>query len=161
MAKDLTEYGLTEKQRALVAALAKNGDMEAAAAKSGYNVTAAYTAARLPHVQAALHAEVQTALRRAAPIALKVLLGIISDDKVSPRVRVDAAKTVLDRAGHQAPKDGAADLDKPLSDMSPDELRAYVDRAQRELSDRAKPIIEVDSAPVGADTPTQVIDIFE
>ena len=51
-----------------------------------------------------MHIEVPRRLQASAPIATTVLNEIAADKTVSARVRVDAAKALLDRSGHVAPK---------------------------------------------------------
>ena len=64
-------------------------------------------------------------------IAYRVAKSLLAD--VSARVRADLSIKVLDRAGHIAPtrKDPAAQ--KALSEMSRDELAAFIDHNQTEI----------------------------
>lgn len=77
--------------------------------------------------------------------------------EASPKLRVEAAKTVLDRVGVIAPRAehqaiaGAEDL----SAMSAAELRRFVVSGLEELASRAKP------AEIPAPSPAQVVDIFD
>lgn len=77
--------------------------------------------------------------------------------EASPKLRVEAAKTVLDRVGVIAPRAehqaiaGAEDL----SAMTAAELRQFVAGGLEELARRAKP------AEIPGTSPAQPIDIFD
>jgi hypothetical protein len=73
-----------------------------------------------------------------APAAYRLLLKVVNDESVSARVRVDAGKALLDRAGFVPPKASAPEgLEKAVTAMSRDELKAFVDQAERRLADEA------------------------
>ena len=84
-----------------------------------------------PHIRAAINdanrAQINGAL---ASKAIEVLKGIIDDETAAPKLRLDAAKTVLDRSGFIAPK--AAESPKPVSKvdtldgMSLEQLKRFV-----------------------------------
>jgi hypothetical protein len=131
-----------ERERNLAAAIARGVPIPQAAALAGYKDTGSgYRAAARPGVKAAIVQEVARLLAvEGAPLALSVLVETCRDQAAPARVRVDAAKTILDRAGiaaRQAPEPGA----KPLSDMGTGELRALVERLEGELAGRARPVI--------------------
>ena len=134
---------LTDKQTAFVAALIETGDAPTAAELAGFldrPSKEAWRLLRIPHVLAAVNAAVQIALAEDAPLARNLLRQYVKDPSMHPKIRLDAAKTLLDRAGHIAPKakDPSAGHDKPLHEMSLEELRALVDRYEAELTGRAK-----------------------
>jgi hypothetical protein len=96
-----------------------------------------------------------------APQAVKILNEIMSDDKVNARVRVDAAKALLDRAGYSAAESAAANqptrrAGKPLEQMSADELAAFI-RDKTEERDRLLARAEAEDA----DTVIVVEDTIE
>ena len=131
---------MNPQQANFVAAyVAGSGNATRAAITAGYSPDAArQTASRLlslPHVQEAIRREHNRLLR--GPLASKALgvLERIMDDESAPYgARVDAAKTVLDRAGLIAPRVVEADAgDKPLNEMSLEELDAFIDQGLREL----------------------------
>jgi hypothetical protein len=76
-----------------------------------------------------------------APKAVRILDDIMSDDKVTARVRVDAAKALMDRAGYSPaaidPSARRRGSDASLREMSIDELRAFVTFGKAELEIRA------------------------
>ena len=134
---------LTDKQTAFVAALIETGDAPTAAQLAGFldrPSKEAWRLLRIPRVMAAVNAAVQIALAEDAPLARNLLRQYVKDPSMHPKIRLDAAKTLLDRAGHIAPKarDASGGQDKPLNEMSRDELRALVDRYEAELTGRAK-----------------------
>lgn len=160
-----TLKGLTDQQAKFVRHLLDGLPMGEAAIKAGYSDSSpAYRLVRTPAVIAAIHAHLGAKLRtEAAPAAFNLLLRVIQDEKAPLKLRVDASKTILDRAGHIAPKAAEPDRagDKPMSEMSAEELRAFVSRAQSELANRARPVIDMDApAPAGAQPGEQVIDLL-
>jgi phage terminase small subunit len=120
---------LTQQQAFAEAYVLGNGNATQAAIQAGYSaVSARQTASRLlhtPHVQNAIQRAQAVTLRgRLATKALGVLEKVLDDDNAPAGVRVDAAKTVLDRAGMAAFR-GAQEADvgdKPVSEMSLAEL---------------------------------------
>lgn len=119
-----------------------HGNATEAAIAAGYSaLSARQTASRLlhtPHVQDAIRRAQAHALKgRLASKALAVLEKILDDDTAPAGVRVDAAKTVLDRAGFAAARkpesDGASA--KSLHEMSMADLDEFIRRGQARLDD--------------------------
>lgn len=115
-------------------------------------------------MQAAIVAEVRTLLAvEGAPVALRTLLEIARDTTAPKGVRVDASKALLDRAGFVAPRskpgeDGA----KTLQEMSIDELRAFIDKAESERAAAARDVSPgTDNAPDDAPIPGELSDLLE
>lgn len=147
----------TELQARVARAVVETGTLTAAAAKSGVALSYCCKLMQDPAVQAAVHAEMRRRLATAAPVALTVLITIVRDEAANPRVRVDAAKAILDRAGFGPPKVAAAGAEKALNEMTTGELRELADRLERELADRAKPVNAQD-AVVEPVEPTDILD---
>ncbi|MBO4228027.1 hypothetical protein [Bradyrhizobium neotropicale] len=128
---------LTEQQRLLVHLIVHDGKgTQEAGALAGYKSNSVYSALKRPAVAAAISEAIQLDLAAVgAPLAYRVAKSLLQDKSVSPRVRADLSMKVLDRAGHIVPtRKGAADsLQKPLSEMSRDELAAFIDRNQAEI----------------------------
>jgi hypothetical protein len=76
--------------------------------------------------------------------------------KFGERVRVDAAKTLLDRAGYQAPKQHEVGKEKAVEEMSTAELHAFIDRTEAELASRATDV----SVPVSPTLDSQLSDLL-
>ena len=130
---------LTEHQAAFVAAFTSEhgaiGNASEAARRAGYSEKSAAELGRQllekPHVRAAIddanRAQINGAL---ASKAVAVLAGIIDDDTAAPKLRLDASKTILDRAGYIAPK--APESPKPASEgdaldaMNLEQLKRFV-----------------------------------
>lgn len=140
-------HGLTEQERALVCGLVCGLDFEPAARAAGYAESGIPSlksrVTRKPEFQAALHVEMARRLNELAPDALEtvrqVKKGLITE---GAKVRLDAAKIILDRAGYIAPRariqgDGT---EKTLGEMSIEELKATQDRLQQEIEARAKTV---------------------
>lgn len=137
---------LTEQQRELVRYLVGEGKPPEEAAKlAGYHPKSAYRTLRLPAVAAAISETIQLDLASVgAPLAYRVAKSLLQDESVSARVRADLAIKVLDRAGHIAPKRKETQTQKALSEMSRDELAAFIrhneaqiDKIEGELASRA------------------------
>ena len=134
---------LTEKQAAFVREYVSNGGNATKAAQSaGYSAKAAritgYGLLKIPHVLAAVRLEqVQKLGGRLSTLALDTLEQLMTDKQVSGAVRLEAAKTVLDRAGMpsraapQAPGEGAP---KALTDMTVDELDVFIQQGSAAIS---------------------------
>lgn len=110
-----------------------------------------------PHIILALQIEIRRQLVADAPASFKVLRALRDNDDIAPKIRMDCAKTLLDRAGHVPPR---APLDKgnvapPLHEMTTDELRGLADTLEGEIADRAKDVSSAPAAPVD----TQDIDL--
>lgn len=132
----IAAYDLSEQQRTLVRLIVNEGKRpEEAAELAGYHPKSVYKTMRLPAVAAAISESIQLDLAVVgAPLAYRVAKSLLQDASVSARVRADLSIKVLDRAGHIAPtrKDTSAQL-KALSEMSRDELAAFIERNQAEI----------------------------
>jgi hypothetical protein len=153
----LVASDLTEQQRELVRYIVVQGkSLEEAANLAGYHPKSVYRTLRLPAVAAAVSESIQLDLAAVgAPLAYRVAKSLLQDEKVSARVRADLSIKVLDRAGHITPtRRDLVPQQKALSEMSRDELAAFIERNQAEI-DR----IEAESASrardISAQTPTE------
>jgi hypothetical protein len=130
---------LTDLQQRLVIAYTSDpdcvGKVKEAAIAAGYSPKTAHEIGRqalaLPHVKAAImRANYEQISGPAATKAVALLERVIDDESLQLRIRVDAAKTILDRAGLSAAKPlQAAELDpfgKDLAEMTPGELAEVV-----------------------------------
>lgn len=143
--------GLTEQQARFVQNTVNGLSQTDAARQAGYAEpgVAGYQLKRNPRIIAAIHAEQALVIGGdLANAALGVLRDILTGDHPA-KLKLDAAKTVLDRAGHIAPKAGDAPTgeDKPLAEMSVDELEAFIRRGRQAVEQAAAPIIENDPTP--------------
>ena len=131
---------LTEQQRAFVAHLTGTpgaiGNAAEAARLAGYSTRSAKEIAadllHKPHVRAAVDEAMRAQI--SGPLAAKaveVLARILADEGAPLKVRLDAAKTILDRAGVIAvrPEEAARGREeKPPAEMSIAELEDFIDR---------------------------------
>lgn len=123
---------LDQQQAFAEAYVLGHGNATQAAIDAGYSpVSARQTASRLlhtPHVQDAIRSAQAHALRgRLASKALGVLEKVLDDDAAPAGVRVDAAKTILDRAGLSAVRTPEIEHDDaPLSEMTTAQLEAFI-----------------------------------
>lgn len=135
-AKGLQGADLTAKQRTFVTVLVRLGCTPTHAAReAGYSdpKVSAHDLLRTPHIQNAVRFEraryVQSDL---ANIATCTLREVMADKAAPASARVQAARTVLELAGElgKAKSDGVED--RPLSELSADELTRLIDQWQDE-----------------------------
>jgi phage terminase small subunit len=135
---------LTAKQRQFVAALVRNGCAPTHAAKqAGYSdaKTSAYDLLRLPHIQAAVRYERERYISgELANVATGTLHAILVDAAAPASARVQAARTVLEMSGEIGRHKRSAEDERPLSEMTAEELAGLIDKWQAEKSALAKPI---------------------
>lgn len=154
---------LTDKQAALVRGLIRHGCIIKASEQANYaSVEIAYRTRQLPHVQAALAAELRRWLiTEAAPAALKLMYEVMLDDLKDPKLRIACAKTLADRSGFIAPKakDSSGLEAKSPAEMNREELVEMSQRIAKELGDRS--VITIDSAPRPPVIDSELLDILE
>lgn len=147
---------LTELQRGFVVAFVRNGGNATQAAEAaGYKYErldrAGHDALKSTAVQAAIQSEIRRALSvDLAGLALGVVRGILEDQTMEPKIRLDAAKVALDRGGYVAPKAadaGSGDL-KAVEEMSIAELESYIAKSKHEAAQRAIPVMDLDATEV-------------
>ena len=133
--KALAALDLTEQQRELVRYIVVEGRRpEEAAELAGYNPKSVYRTLRNPVVAGAISEMIQLDLAAVgAPLAYRVAKSLLKDEGVSARVRADLSIKVLDRAGHIAPTRKETAPQRTLSEMSRDELVAFIDRNHAEI----------------------------
>lgn len=150
------------------------GNLIRSAEAAGYNRDYAYSLIGRPDVQALLRQTMLVALQDDAQASRRFLRSILdgaawpSDERRTSdsalKIRADAAKVLLDRAGYVPPKanePGAGAMRDP-SEMSSDELRAYIDKAEQQLAARASPVEDTrQDAPNTGDASSQVIDMLD
>jgi hypothetical protein len=146
---------LTPKQRSFVMALVRTGTNPTNAAReAGYSDAgaSAYDLMRLPHIGAAIRLERERYISgELANVATGTLHAILTDKAAPASARVQAARTVLEMSGEIGRNKTSAEEDRPLSEMSADELAKLIDKWQEEKAAMATPIdpkdvILVDSA---------------
>ncbi len=138
----------SKKREAIISAYVQTGSVPAAAASLGLS-NAVVRSTVNTDVGARLVARyVKQNLLNAAPVAVKVLQDILESSNVSPSVRVDAAKALLDRAGFGPVRHVVEHNDsKTLSEMSIDELKGLLDRTESQLASLATPVSGTVSNP--------------
>lgn len=110
-----------------------------------------------PQFQAALRKQLQVELQGTAVAAIKTLRAVVESDTALPRDRASAAKALLAIAGYVAPKaqDQKHATASP-SEMTIEDLRAFIGKAKAELAARAAPV----NAQIEANPDTQVTDML-
>ena len=135
---------LTAMQRAFVVTLVRTGMTPTKAAEqAGYQHgnTASYDLLHMPHVVAAIRIERERYISAdLANVATGTLRSILEDTDAAPAARVQAARTVLEMSGDIGRNKSSGDDERPLSEMSADELSRMIDRWQEEKAALATPI---------------------
>jgi phage terminase small subunit len=135
---------LTPKQRAFVVALVRNGTTPTAAAReAGYNnpKVSSFDVLRLPHVAAAIRLERGRYISgELANIATGTLHAILIDKEAPASARVQAARTVLEMSGDIGKAKRTDDDDRPLSEMTAEELARLIDKWTEEKAAMATTI---------------------
>jgi hypothetical protein len=153
---------LNEKQAGMLADILAGIPPIEAARRQGYlepHVTAKRFMQRPDVLLAIKRDSIGQLVGEGVPLAISTLFTILKDEAAPARVRVDAAKTVLDRAGIAAARPAAPEKasEKALSEMSPNELRALISRLENEVAERAAPVLATDSGGDGAE-PIDILD---
>ena len=129
------------------------GNASAAARIAGYSEKTAgqkgYELLRHDGVRAEIERLTREALGDHASAAVALLGRVVRDEQAPLKIRVDAAKAVLDRAGFVAPKAPEPKMigEKPIEEMSTAELQAFI-RETREYIEREGQLIDVTPASV-------------
>lgn len=135
---------LTPKQRTFIMALVRTGTNPTNAAReAGYSDAgaSAYDLMRLPHIAAAIRLERERYISgELANVATGTLHAILTDKAAPASARVQAARTVLEMSGEIGRHKTSAEEDRPLSEMSADELAKLIDKWQEEKAAMATPI---------------------
>ena len=146
---------LTPKQRTFIMALVRTGTNPTNAAReAGYSDAgaSAYDLMRLPHIAAAIRLERERYISgELANVATGTLHAILVDKAAPAAARVQAARTVLEMSGEIGKAKRSAEDERPLSEMSAEELAGLIDKWTAERAAMATPInpedvVLVDSA---------------
>lgn len=140
---------LPEAHRVFVRTLVETGSRSAAAKASGCDAGILLN----PRVALAARDLLLSRILSLAPLAIKVLTGLMTDEKVPAAVRRLAASDLLDRAGLTAAPANVLESKEQLADMPPRALRDLVARLENELFARSTPVLEleVNAAPAATD----------
>ena len=130
----------TDKQLALIEGVSDGLTMRAAMDRAGYSEKVRPATATTPAIISEIRARTGQQLQGLAPRALEVVAQLLEHGQTE-RIRLEAAKTILDRSGFIAPKasDGAENREKDLHMMSRQELEERAKRLALEISDRSRP----------------------
>jgi hypothetical protein len=107
---------------------------------------------RLPHIAAAIRLERERYISgELANVATGTLHAILVDKAAPAAARVQAARTVLEMSGEVGRTKRSAEDERPLSEMSAEELAGLIDKWTAEKAAMATPIdpadvVVVDSA---------------
>src|SRR5215470_16344145 len=147
---------LNAQQRAFVESFIEHGDARRAAKEAGYKETVVRTAdlqmLGAPRIAFAIAMAARGRLARAVPMALNTL-EYLAQNAQSEKVKLDASKAILDRAGlvpPAPPKEDKNVTEKSLNELTLEELRALADKLESELAGRATPVesLRYDGKPV-------------
>jgi phage terminase small subunit len=141
---------VTDQQKAFAIAYVRSGGKGLQSAiDAGYSEKTARVQASqlldLAHVQAAIaEAQRKYLTSNLATKAIQVLEAAMGCEDAPWSTRVDAAKAVLDRAGHPARRgtEIKEDAHRDMSELSIPELEALLRRLENERAANAKPILD-------------------
>ena len=137
--------------------VANGGNITQATISAGYSPKSARQIGQhlldKPHVQQAIRREQQRSIGgRLASKALRVLEQILDDPQAPYGARVDAAKTILDRAGLAAVPArmiGEVGHGKPVDEMTFEELHALIGNCDRMLLEAESQTAELEVEDAG------------
>lgn len=110
-------------------------------------------------VQSAIAALTSARLQSAAPAALALIERFVRDEALAPKIRLDAAKDLLNRGGYLPPRQAeASGTGKSQNEMSSEELRAFVQQAEQTLAERAQTVGSSALAPLPPSQPAEFMD---
>lgn len=136
--KGIQGADLTVKQRAFVTVLVRNGCTPTQAAReAGYAdaKVSAYDLLRTPHIQAAVRFERSRYVAcELANIATETLHQVMRDAQAPASARVQAARTVLELNSELGKVKADGQEDRPLSELTADELTRLIDQWQGECA---------------------------
>jgi hypothetical protein len=163
--ENLPVMGLLPHHAIFVRRLVDDGaSVESACKTAGVEERQGYRLLETENIQRAIQDRVYFLLKfKDAPAARKALRDIMDDATASKSIRVECAKTLLNRAGVVEQKAVAVTLNgvsKAPCEMTGDELRMEINRLQSEIGQRASGAKVIDATPINY-TPDQVIDIID
>ena len=156
---DLIEQ--TDQRKLFISNYVVSGDKKEAAKYAGFSEYYGNNLLSDPIIQAAIVDETQQLLVKDAPASFRVLRKLRDDTKVSASVRMECAKTLLNRAGvvERKVKDVDTNLLKNLGELTGDELRKEVAKISEEIANRANGAKLIEHE--GQKTAPQVPDLFK
>lgn len=130
---------LTLQQQRFVEAFVNNPVASEAAAFAGFGVKNSrqigWQLLQKPHIIAAIKAEQQRKLSKLSCLALSTLEQALTDEEVPMRIKIDAAKIVLDRSGFSVDESRATrQADEiELEEMTVEQLQQFINEGRRQL----------------------------
>jgi phage terminase small subunit len=139
--KTMDNLALTNKQQDFVNGVMAGKELDVAAREAGF--THAYRDAYPILGELKTRAYFRKKIRgkhetEGIAVAYNFLISVIRDEKADKRLRLDAAKFVYGNA-LPAPKAGdpVDDTKKDISEMTPEELRTFIEQGEAELAGKA------------------------
>jgi phage terminase small subunit len=144
----------SEKELAFVDHYVRTGDARVAATRAGYSDSSSgYHVLARPAVREILLQRLnQIETEELRVLVLATAIRIMKDENATKREQLQAAelgRKIL------ADKQGAGAQDKPISEMTPEELDAALRQALHRRAEAARPVLELSAAPI---EPAQTID---
>lgn len=144
----LRSHQLTDPQKIYLHELAQGSSEKEAIAATGMSRQAIWYWKQKPEFAALVFRATRALLElNAAPTAAKVLHDLARDEDMHPKIRMDAAKAILDRTGHlpgaelemerdRTAGDNEADRERRLGHLTSVEMAFLMRGIQAELTDR-------------------------
>lgn len=150
----LDKTQLTEKQKNFAYQYVRlGGNRTRAAQAAGYSSPdnrTSYLLVNNPLIQQEIRKQREKQLHtETATLALSVMTDLMIDTKISPSVRFQAARWTLEAAGHNSNENKGLgfDQDKPLTEMSLNELQAFIAAGSQAVETMKQPrVVNADSA---------------
>lgn len=156
MLRECDQLKTTDLQQAFVVEFVANGGTATkAAARAGYSQQSARQIAsqllNKPHIQEAIRWEQRKKLYGLGSKAMSVIESILSDEAAPAGVRLDAAKTVLDRCGLTAETAKTEQLQnsKTLKEMTANELQVFIQEGMKQLKEQQSLTVDGQATLVG------------
>lgn len=163
---DLTTRATPAQRSRFVAVLARTGSVAEAAESAGIHPETGRRWIRAdPDLLGAVHAAREIVIRsEGAGLALRVLLEMVERDTTPANVRLQAAKLLLETAGHSA-AGAAADVARArdaaaLQDLSADQLERMIAAARGTLDQLRRQVAVVDVTPAVTPDSPEIASLF-
>lgn len=154
----------TEQERKFIRLVSDGTAETAAAVTCGFSEDYGYKLVRQPAISAAIRGEVMRLLAiDGVVIGRKALRAIANDTTAPAAARVSAGKALL-QAGGLLEATAESRHSKSLNEMTRDELRAFIESAEKEI-DQAETVISnratLITAPVSAPEASETLSPFD
>lgn len=163
--RELESAGVPDHYRVLAREIAQGTTIEAASRSACMTYDAAWRALQLPAMQLAIRRELAHRIAtEGASVGFKALHSIAGDLKAPAAARVTAGRALLAMAGFSEKAGEERRTEKPLNEMTGEELRVFIDKHESEIN-KLEGELAARATPVNAPVPPLLehdsVDMFE